>query len=507
MKRSSKIAVSLLVFIGILAVALLILNNFLEGKIKKSLEEKLTRANTSFEKVDVKLLDRSAEVIDAHVELRNKNFKVDTIVLNDIGIWKYLTTKNIVVGELQISNPVVKITQNKSESKDPGKDKSSGGLQEQILIKKVRVNGGSFQMFENDTASAMLFASLQKLQLNEVRIDSASLKEKVPFEYQLKHLEVDSLYFDLSEQQELVLEQLLVRDLDLQINGFKVLPKYSKAGHQQTIEVEKDWYDLVIDSISMQDFGWSVQNDSLKFENSLTHINGVNFEVYRNKLKPDDTTFKPLYSRAIRKLPFLINIDSIEISDAYIKYEERIQADRPPGMVEFANLNVSVQNITNMGLGRDDFPKTRVTANTDFMKGAPLSIDWQFDISDRNDAFQLSGQMGRLQASQMNKFTEAGLNLHISGDILEMYFNFYGDNTSAKGDMKLEYNDFKVEVLQKDGENKNKVISALANLIVRNKAVKGEQSYKEIKAQRDQTKSFWNYFWLMIKNGAFKSFI
>ena len=102
---------------------------------------------------------------------------------------------------------------------------------------------------------------------------------------------------------------------------------------------------------------------------------------------------------------------------------------------------------------------------------------------------------------------QPALNVKAKGGIEDMRFNFYGDKESATGDMKLVYKNFKVEVLKEDGEEKNKLLSALANLIVNNKATSTEKEQKNIKTTRDATKSFWNYLWKNIRNGALKSFI
>ena len=99
------------------------------------------------------------------------------------------------------------------------------------------------------------------------------------------------------------------------------------------------------------------------------------------------------------------------------------------------------------------------------------------------------------------------MNVEAKGEILEMYFNFYGNGTKAAGDMRLAYKNFKVEVLRKDGERKNKFVSALANLIVKKKALNEEANYKDISYTRDKTKSFWNYVWNLVKNGALKAFL
>ena len=507
MKKSTKLAVAVLIGIGVLAIGLLILNNVLEKKIKTSIEDNLKKAHATFEKVDVKLLDRKAEVINPFIKIKGKSLKVDTILLNDLHLWDYLTKKDIIIGELQISNPVVKFQKVRNETSDTTETKEGSEFKNKILVKKVRVTNGDFRIFDKDISKHRLFASVNSINMENVRVNEKTLKETVPFDYELILLEADSLFYDLDEQHELALGNFELNNEKVNVTDFRIIPKYSKAGHQKTIEVEKDRYDLVIDSISLDNLNWTVQKDSLKLQNNFMDISGVDFNIYRDKLLPDDTTTKPMYSKMIRELPILLQLDSIRLRDTYIKYEENIKEDRQPGMVEFSNLNASISDLTNIGMGREDFPTTQINVTADFMKNAPLDVDWSFDISNRNDRFQISGNMGRLAAEQMNQFLKPAMNIEAKGEILNMYFNFYGNSTQASGDMKLEYKDFKVEVLRKDGRKKNKIISSLANLIVNNNSLNKKANYKDISFTRDKTKSFWNYLWNLIKNGALKSFL
>ena len=507
MKKSKKFAVGILVGIAVIAIALLIGNNILEKKIKKSLEDNLKRANTSFEKVDVKLLDRKAEVIKPFVELKGKTLKVDTILLNDIKLWDYITKKDIIIGNLVIANPTAKFYKLSDKPKDTTEKKKKSKFKNRILIKKVKVTKGDFRIFEKDSSEHRLFASVRSINMENVRINAKTLKETVPFNYDLILLDADSLFYDLDKQHELALGNFRLDNNQVSISDFRIIPKYSKSGHQKTTPIEKDRYDLTIDSINMSNLNWTVQNDSLKIQNPYTEISSANFKIYRDKLQPDDTSIKPLYSKMLRKMPVLLQLDSINIKNAYIRYEENIKEDRGPGMIEFSNLNVDIQNITNINLDREDFPETKITANADFMGAAPLSVNWSFNISNKSDRFQISGEMGNLAAEQMNKFMKPAMNVEANGEILDMYFNFTGNDNQASGDMRLEYKDFKIEVLQKDGQKKNKVVSAIANLFVKNKALNEKANYKEISFTRDKTKSFWNYFWNLIKNGALKAFL
>ena len=507
MKKSNKIAVGVLIAIGVLALILVIANNILESKIKKGIEKNLDAANAVYEKVDVKLLDRSAEVINAAISIRGKMLEVDTIRLNDIEILEYLTNKNIIIGDLKISNPEVKIFKLPKKEKDTSSSKKQNSFKNKIRIKSVKVSGGSLKIFEKDSSTHRFYSKLRDISMEQVRIDSTSLKESVPFNYDLILLNIDSLFYDLNDLQKLYVGDLVIKNNDVKITDFQLKPKFSKSEHQQNIRKETDWYDLEIDSIGMQGLTWSLQNDSLKIGNSLTHIDQFDFVIYRDKLQPDDTSIKPLYSQMLREMPVLLQIDSISLTNGYLKYEEKIHADREPGTVDFSNMNFQISQISNVNLDRKDFPETRIRAQADFMETASLDVNWSFNIADTQDRFNINGELGRIAAEQINEFMKPAMNVQAHGEIEDLYFNFSGGPYSAKGDMRLEYKDFKIEVLQKDGKEKNKVVSALANLIVKNKAQNNKANHKDITVDRDRTKSFWNYLWNMIKNGALKAFI
>lgn len=507
MKRSIKFAIGVLITIGLLAISLLLLNNYLEKRIKTGLEDSLKRINATYDKVDVKLLNRKAEVINPYLRIEGKTLKVDTIEVNNIQIWEYLNNNKIVVGNLFISNPVVKIYKLVKKESDTSSKKKSSPFKNKIVIKNVKVNGGSFQIFEKDSSQHRLYTRIRAVKMEKVRINSKTLDKTVPFDYDLILLNADSIFYDLDTQHEMAAGDFEIDNNKVLVRDFRIIPKYSKSGHQKTISVEKDRYSLHIDSISMSNLKWSQQHDSLSIQNPFTRIKGVNFSIYRDKLQPDDTSIKPMYSKMIRDLPVKLQLDSVQVERAYIRYEENIHPDREAGVVDFSNLNAKIWNISNVGLGREDFQQTRVDVNANFMKVAPLKVNWDFDISNTNDRFQFSGNMGRLAAEQMNQFLKPAMNVEAKGEIMNMYFNFSGYDIKATGDMRLEYNDFKVEVLRKDGKRKNKIISALANLIVKNNAMDKKAEYKDISYTRDRTKSFWNYLWNLIKSGALKTFL
>ena len=509
MKKSVKI--SLYVVGAILSVTIIIFffNNYAENEIQKSLDENLEKLGGSYNKINVNLLGRKVSISEAEFKVSGKNLKVKNIEVTEIGLWEYIVNKNISVGELIITQPQVKIYQSQNTESDsiktsPDKEKH---FKKQIFLEKVSVLGGALNIYEQDSLRTKLFFKLKEVILEDVNINSKTLREKVPFQYSLSRLTSDSVYYNLSDLHVLMLEDFNLQNNKLSVTNLKIKAKFNKVAHQKHTPVERDWYDLNIGSLLLSDLTWNFQNDSLKFQNSYTEISEVNFEIYRDKLLPDDLTRKPMYSEMLRDLPVKLKLDSIKVKNMFLKYEERIDASRKPGLVDFDNINASIYNVVNIGMNKADFPKTQIKARSKFMNEATLNLDWVFDISNKYDQFQVSGNMYSLTGDGMNNFLKPAMNIEASGNITSMYFNFAGDEANATGDMRLDYDKFKVEVLRKNGEKKNKFLTALANLVVKNDGTNKEANIKSIEVERDVTKSFWNYLWKCIEKGALKTFL
>ncbi|AYO58694.1 hypothetical protein CO230_11540 [Chryseobacterium sp. 6424] len=70
----------------------------------------------------------------------------------------------------------------------------------------------------------------------------------------------------------------------------------------------------------------------------------------------------------------------------------------------------------------------------------------------------------------------------------------------------MKHKDLKVSILREDGE-KNKLLSAVANLIVRSDSGTYPESVVVDPVERDKTKSFFNLFWKGIEQGLKKTLI
>ena len=150
---------------------------------------------------------------------------------------------------------------------------------------------------------------------------------------------------------------------------------------------------------------------------------------------------------------------------------------------------------------------TAIKLKAIFQKTTPVDVSWQFPVQSTQDNFVFKATVGRLPAKVMNTFTKPNLNVGFEGVTEQTYFTIDGNHTQSNIALRMKYEDFKIAILKKDGREKNKLLSGIANLFVGKGSKEDSDNFKEGKgnAERDATKSFFNYLWLNVKSGLLKT--
>ncbi len=506
LKKTYKILLGIGIGVLVISGIVIFLNYYLQSEIKSAIENQLSESQIGYEAVNVSVLDRSSSISKPKLQLDNIFMEADELEVKSLSYTDYFLSGKIVIGAVVINDPNVAIYK-KDTLPETKEKKAKPNLSKDVVIKNIHIKGGNLRVFENDSVQNKIYMSLNEFDLYEVQISDRTLKAFLPFEYERMEISSDSIFYAMNENHHLAIKNLEIKDEDIILKDLQIIPNFSKAEFDKRISVEKDRFELHIETVEISALNWDFEQDSIRLESPFMQINQADLKVYRNKLLPDDTSIKPLYSRMIREMGVKIKFDSIKLKNSRIVYEEKTDASRPPGELNFSEVHVGLNNITNIGMNSPDFPETKIKISALLMGKSPLSINWKFDVRDLQDDFTISGEMEGISADEMNSFLRPTMNIEVEGRIQSLFYNFRGDNNQASGDMQMQYRDFKVEILKKDGSKKNNFLSDLANIIIRNNDNKEKLERKDIQAERDKTKSFWNYMWLFIRNGALKSFL
>jgi hypothetical protein len=112
-----------------------------------------------------------------------------------------------------------------------------------------------------------------------------------------------------------------------------------------------------------------------------------------------------------------------------------------------------------------------------------------------------------MPAYRLNPFIEPYLHVNATGLIKKLDFDFKGNLVEISGTMKMHHDNLKVVIMKKNSNDKNKLLSVIANLFIKNSSDKFPKSVTVDHVKRDNTKSFFNLLWKGLENGLAKTLI
>lgn len=504
-----------MITLGILTlIGVVIANIILEKKLDNHLQNNLPSSlKVSYKKLSINSLGGSVSIKNPEIIIQNKedslmhtSIIIDKLSITDISYWKYLFKNEIHVDKIILENPIITHYKNrKTQSQDTVNPETQ--MERPIFIKQLAIDNTRLTVYESAKDSIKFHTQDFSIKFNDIKISQETLSQKVPFKYTQMEAKGDSTFLKANPYESLTMESFSIKNRNVYFNNLNFKTKYSKAELSRVINVERDHYNLSLKTLNIQDFDFGYKEDSLLFvKSSRISLNTPYLDIYRDKLVTNDTSIKPLYSRSLRELPFQLTIDSVLIKDGALKYTERVNKENTGGHIQFKNLNADISNLSNTYKAP---VKTEIKIKADFMKKSSLSVDWSFDVQDLSDHFVFKADLDPLAASEMNQFTEPNLNVLLEGQANKTYFTIDGNDSKSKTDLKINYSNFKVTVLQKDGDKKNEFISAIVNIFVSKDSDQKKEKFREKtgEAERNKTKSIFNFLWISVQSALQKIMI
>ena len=307
---------------------------------------------------------------------------------------------------------------------------------------------------------------------------------------------------NLNNFENLTVNNIEINNNNLTFSNLKIKTKYDKQELSKHLRVERDYFDLKIEEIAINDYHVGFKNDSIfSFNSENILIKNPDFNIYRDKLVADDFSVKQMYSKQLRDLNFDLKVNKVLIENASIFYEEKMKQNKPAGQLKFTNLNGEVANLGNAFA---DSVETTIDISSTFMDNSNLNVNWSFDINNPTDQFMFKADISLLKASQMNQFMEPNLNIRLDGELLKTNFTIDGNTNVSNIELKTKYQNFDVTVLKENGKEKNKFLSGLINLFVSKDSNDQSDNFRKASVQnveRIKHKSVFNFIWISIRAG------
>lgn len=417
----------------------------------------------------------------------------------NINKWEFLDKKlNLDVKDVLVSNVNGTI---KGGTVKSDKKVNLNGIQFPIIIRKVTLKNSNvvYDKGAQPLAFNDLNATINDIELLEKANKTGMALKIKDYFLTTKNFAYKTKFYHMS------VGLLKLNKNKVQVNNFAMKPLVSRAQFIKMIPVERDLYDLTANQVTA-DGSWDFFSQNKFINASNVTIQGADAVIFRSKIPKDDPKEKPLYSRMLRSIKFPVTINTLDLKNSKLVYEEDTPESAGPGKLTFSNFNMNVKNL-NSAKTKGKPTRVDIKINCSFMNLAPLSVNWNFDVADQKDVFTISGRTLNLPAQGINPFIRPYLHVTATGTIQEMLFNFRGNPAGLNGTFNLKHKDLKVAILDKNNREKKGVLTAIANLVVRSNSGRLPEDVKVENIPRDPTKSFFNLFWKGIESGLKKTLI
>lgn len=342
------------------------------------------------------------------------------------------------------------------------------------------------------------------VQLNSVTTNRDILKEPTPFHVKNQLITANKIDVDAGKYYRLKVDHIKNTGKLTAVTNFAFLPKYSRAQFNRLIAVEEDLYTIKAKSVMITD-----KNSVLGAKTSidLDHIifDGIDCNIYHDLAPPDDIGVRYMFSKKLRDVKFPLYIKQIDIKNSKLSYEEVAEKANIPGKITFGDFNAKIKDVNNAKMKAKP-TLVKVDSNFNFFGDAPTDVHWQFDVANKNDYYAINGTIKALSVDNANLFVRPYLNVSLDGQIQYLKFDYRGDSQKIGGNFYFKYTDMHVNFLNKNTGKEKKVLSAIANIFVKNDS-KGEPNHVEVDVKRDPNKSFFNTLWQGIMEGLKKYLI
>lgn len=508
LKKIALIILSLLILLVIINVGL---NFWLNKKLPIIISDKNPTSYTiAYSDLQIDLLSKKIKASKLTIAPKTKQVEsgkklniystIESIEISGFNVWDILFNDRIKANSISITAPKIVINKDSQHAINNSKNLGSAVVspfQEIIMVSNIILNRGMLTIMNTTTDKPTLRLTNINLKINNIIITDYLLQNKIPFSYQNFSVKTDSIYYRLNNKYHLKATNLVASDKDFSIKKFEMIPEYSRSQFVKKLDKEQDLFTLRSESIKINNLVWGFKGEKPFFNANSVIIDQLSANIYRNKIPPDDLSKKPLYSKLLRDIKFPLKIDTLAIRNSVLVYEEEINLQKGPGKLSFNKFNLKAISIQS-GFQQKKLADVTININCRFMNNSPLKLNWRFNVLDQKDRFTIHGNVSNLKTSDLTAFTKPYLNATTQGIINELKFSIKGNDFNSFEDASLRYQGLKVTLYRKGApEKKNKLKSALANLIIKNDT-NGEIIHTNANVERIPEKSFFNFLWLNI---------
>jgi hypothetical protein len=499
----------IIIVVVALVLLLLLVGSLLSRYARKTLQSRIEAFGGTIGDLNVNLFTRSISISGLEVSLLPDSSdrvlakcRVEDIQLSNIDIYQILINKELDIEEIVFGNGEIKFDR-KANLTD------SIETREENALKGVFVERLSFRDFKflvvSDSAhefSGTLNGTMGNLQSS----DTADLTEIEGYTLENIDAQVTDFLASVSDFYEIDIKRINANSEKnkLDVDSLTLVPKFPKYKFSQVAGKQIDRVNTFINKIEVSGLLYNHLRDSSLVATNIRILSGEVYSFRDKRMTFKETKNKPLPMAALKEIGFGIEVDTIQIKNSIITYEEFAPDGFEGGKITFEDLNATLTNLGNRSYyNKPDHASLIASAR---LMGHGL-IEASFRLPyDQDKPYHAEGRIGKLALHHLNPPLENLAFVNIESGILnEINFNFDYNDRSSNGKVTINYENLKINGLKKEKSTViNELKTLLINTVVKNdkdKSVPTEKRTGTIDFERDRKRQIFNFWWKSLFSG------
>jgi len=243
--------------------------------------------------------------------------------------------------------------------------------------------------------------------------------------------------------------------LDFETNADKVILRSIKIKHMVDTDPqtkkEKEIYNFNFPSIELAGFNWNRLINS--GELIIPKLSAEKPDIDIHYIRENDPNYGKEGSypnQLLLEVGLKTNIEQLNIRNGHLTYNE-VTKKGDEGTIEFAAIQGSFSNITNMPAAIAHNKSCIVKLNGSFMNKSPLSVNFDLSLSDKKGGFKVDGYVKDLNGNDVSQPASIFTIVKVTSFHLQrMDMHIEGDGTYSKGDFTVLYENLKISLFKFD---------------------------------------------------------
>lgn len=352
-----------------------------------------------------------------------------------------------------------------------------------LLVDKLKIDSSHFDFHEKRIAKDIV------LQLHDREVVTAD---------SMYHFTVNNVTYYYSRDK-------------IVIDSFEVIPGFERHEFFKRAGFQTDLMQVKFDRLVAEGIDLISILESKKLQVNKLTLDKFHLIDYRDQHYPrKENDFKKLPEEALFNLPFVLDIDTMQVNKAFLLYGEYVDKSPEPGEIYFTNFDASIYNVSNITPAGNEHDSLFAQITTDIMNKSKMKVDLTIPLHRSDDKFWIRGNVEKLDLRNFNSMTENlfGISIIRGKGGLNIPLITFSDTTS-KGSVIFKYDKLKLAMYNRNKAKLNRGLgSGLIDFMLNGVLIKsnnptflGKTRIVDVYAERNLERSFFNYVWKSTMSG------